>query len=84
MKHFDHNHHGFHSLELAYAGMVHLGKYVNEEKKRKENADRVEDLQSCMTGWSGKDVSHCTFLAKGDNWGCRDTDKNLVTKFPSN
>ena len=57
VKHFDGNHHGFHSLESAHQAMVRIGNHINEVKKQKENRQRVEDLQSNTTGWTGKDVS---------------------------
>ena len=56
MKHFDGNHHGFHSLDSAHQAMVRIGNHINEVKKQKENRECVEDLQSNTTGWTGKNV----------------------------
>ena len=57
MKHFDLNHHGYRSLESAHSAMLRVGNYINEVKKQKENAERIMDLQSHLTGWTDKDVS---------------------------
>lgn len=56
MKHFDGNHHGYHSLDSAHREMVRIGNYINKVKKQKENQERVEDLQCNTTGWTGKSV----------------------------
>ena len=56
IKHFDRNHHGYQSLVKAHATMLRSGDYINENKKQKENAERVQDLQSNTTGWTSKDV----------------------------
>ena len=57
LKHFDLNHHGYRSLESAHSAMLRVGNYINEVKKQKENAERIMDLQSHLTGWTDKDVS---------------------------
>ena len=59
MKHFDGNHHGYPSLDSAHQAMVKIGNHINEVKKQKENRERVKDLQSYTTGWSGGNVSVC-------------------------
>ena len=56
MKHFDHNHHGYSSLDSAHRAMLRVGNYINEVKKQQENAERIMDIQSNMTGWTGNDV----------------------------
>ena len=57
MKSFDRNHHGYESLLSAFRAMVRVGEHINEVKRQKENAQRIQDLQSSVTGWTGQDVS---------------------------
>ena len=56
MKNFDRNHHGYHSLRSAHKAMVNIVDYINEAKRRKENAQRIVDLQNSVTGWAGQGV----------------------------
>ena len=69
MKHFDGNHHGYHSLESAHRAMIKIGNHINEVKKLKENRERARDLQSNTIGWAEKNVS-VAFLSTFEDEEC--------------
>ena len=52
MANFDRGHPGYDSLLQAYEAMCRVNKQINMEKKKKENAEKVVDIQNKTTGWN--------------------------------
>ncbi|CAG0882971.1 unnamed protein product [Cyprideis torosa] len=57
VKHIPESHAGYPILVNALSTMTGIAHHINEMKRKHEHAIRVQEIQSCLEGWMGDDLT---------------------------